>query len=129
MEPVLAAGSPVVVDTVWDGMGAGDVLCFRGEADGAWTIHRVLWRFRIGKTRYFVQAPERADVAGVVGEDRIVGIVRGPGEGLRRSIAARERLLAARAAIRWLVRTVLTSRRAQASPAARQSSQKQSKSS
>jgi len=100
MEPAIPAGTRVLVDTEWDGMGPGDVVCFEDGLDARWTVHRVLGRFRLGRTRYFVQAPESGRAATVVSEKRIVGRVRGTERDYHRPLTASERLLAVRTILR-----------------------------
>jgi len=110
MEPAIPAGTPVVVDTWWESMRAGDVVCFTDAVDGTWTLHRVLARFRLGPIRFLVQAPESAGAAGILPEDRVVGIVRGAIVDYRRPVRARERWLAARTILRYLARRALRGR-------------------
>lgn len=112
MEPAIRAGTRVVVDTDWHRMAPGDVVCFEDARDGGWVMHRVLGRFGLLGRTWFVQAPEHAREAGVVGDERVVGRVRGTDGDIHRRLTARERLVAARTVLRWLVGAVWRAGRA-----------------
>ncbi|MBI2890363.1 MAG: S24/S26 family peptidase [Nitrospirae bacterium] len=110
MEPVIPYGTRLLVDTRPATIEPGDVLCFRDAAGPHLIVHRVIGRYRWRGTLYLVQAPERGGPARVVTPDRVIGLVReiprptgGTCGDFRRPLRPRERRLALRAWLRYLL--------------------------
>lgn len=93
MEPSIPRGKKILVDTEWGDLWPGDVVCFE-DANGAWTVHRVIGRFLSSGRRFYVQAQDDARMPGIVPEDRVIGRVRGLDEDYERDVTVAERLLA-----------------------------------